>query len=55
MMQERGALVGHSAINRWAIRFLPLIEKTFRKYKSPSFRIKHGLSLNRETLIEIIL
>ena len=55
MMQERGAFVDHSSINRWAIRFLPLIEKSFRKYKSPSFRIKHGLSLNRETLIEIIL
>ncbi|MFZ6755221.1 IS6 family transposase [Undibacterium sp. Dicai25W] len=35
MMQERGAFVDHSSINRWAIRFLPLIEKTFRKYKRP--------------------
>ena len=34
-MQERGAFVDHSSINRWAIRFLPLIEKTFRKYKRP--------------------
>jgi putative transposase len=33
MMQERGVLVDHSSINRWAIRFLPLLEKVFRKYK----------------------
>jgi len=35
LMQERGAFVDHSSINRWAIRFLPLLEKTFRKYKRP--------------------
>ncbi|MFZ6694120.1 IS6 family transposase, partial [Undibacterium sp. SXout20W] len=35
MMQERGVVVDHSSINRWAIRFLPLIEKIFRKYKRP--------------------
>ena len=32
-MQERGVLVDHSSINRWAIRFLPLLEKAFRKHK----------------------
>ena len=31
MMQERGVFVDHSSISRWAIRFLPLLEKTFRK------------------------
>jgi transposase-like protein len=35
MMQERGVNVDHSTINRWAIRFLPLLEKAFRKYKRP--------------------
>jgi len=35
IMQERGVLVDHSSINRWAIRFLPLLEKVFRKYKRP--------------------
>jgi len=35
MMQERGVFVDHSAINRWAIRFLPLLEKVFRKHKRP--------------------
>ena len=32
-MQERCVAVDHSSINRWAIRFLPLLEKAFRKYK----------------------
>jgi putative transposase len=33
IMEERGVSVDHSSINRWAIRFLPLIEKIARKYK----------------------
>ena len=35
MMEERGVSVDHSTINRWAIRFLPLIEKMARKHKRP--------------------
>jgi transposase-like protein len=35
MMEERGVQVDHSTINRWAIRFLPLLEKVFRKFKRP--------------------
>ena len=35
MMEERGVFVDHSSINRWAARFLPLLEKVFRKYKRP--------------------
>ncbi|GAA0432619.1 hypothetical protein GCM10009094_41490 [Massilia aurea] len=35
MMEERGVSVHHSSINRWAIRFLPLIEKMARKHKRP--------------------
>jgi putative transposase len=36
MMQGRGVFVDHSSINRWAIKFLPLLEKVFRrKYKRP--------------------
>ena len=35
MMQERGVSVDHSTVNRWAIRFLPLLEKVFRKHKRP--------------------
>ena len=35
MMEERGVVVDHSSINRWAIRFLPLLEKVFRKHQRP--------------------
>jgi len=35
MMEERGVFVAHSSINRWAIRFLPLLEKVLRKHKRP--------------------
>jgi putative transposase len=33
MMVERGAFIDHSSINRWAIRWLSLLEKVFRKHK----------------------
>jgi putative transposase len=33
MMEARGVSVDHSSINRWAIRFLALIEKMARKHK----------------------
>ena len=32
MMHERGVFVDHSSISRWAIKFLPLLEKIFRKH-----------------------
>ena len=35
MMEERGGSVDHSSINRWAIRFLPLIGNMARKHKRP--------------------
>ena len=35
MMKERGVFVDHSSINRWTIRFLPLLEHAFRKHKRP--------------------
>ena len=35
MMEERGVSVDHSSINRWAMRFHPLIEKMARKHKFP--------------------
>ena len=35
IMQERGVFVDYSSINRWAIRFLPLLEKVFCKHKHP--------------------
>nr|WP_315475754.1 IS6 family transposase [uncultured Undibacterium sp.] len=33
IMGERGVTVDHSSINRWSIRFLPLLEKVFRHHK----------------------
>ncbi len=33
MMEERGVSVDHSTVNRWAIKFFPLLEKIFRKHK----------------------
>ena len=33
IMGNRGVSVDHSTINRWAIGFLPLIEKLSRKHK----------------------
>lgn len=33
LMEERGVTVDHSSINRWAVRFLPLIKKIARKHK----------------------
>jgi transposase-like protein len=35
MMAERGVFVDHSTVSRWAIRFLPMLEKLFRKHKRP--------------------
>lgn len=35
MMEERGMFVDHSSITRWAIRFMPLLEKVFLKHKRP--------------------
>jgi hypothetical protein len=35
MMEERGVCLDHSSVNRWTIRFLPLLEKVFRKHKRP--------------------
>jgi putative transposase len=49
MMEERGVSVDHSTINRWAIRFLPLIEKMARKHK----RSVGGSSRMDETYIKV--
>ena len=38
MMEERGVLVDHSTVSRWAIRFLPLLEKVFRKHKGEDWK-----------------
>ena len=33
MMQERGVEVDHSSLNRWVLKFTPLLEQAFRKRK----------------------
>jgi len=35
MMEERGVYLDHTTVSRWAIRFLPKLEKIFRQYKRP--------------------
>jgi transposase-like protein len=44
IMDERGVSVDHSTIKRWAIRFLPLLEKWSGKYNRKvgvSWRMDH--------------
>ena len=55
MMEERGVFIDHSSINRWAVPFLPLLEKVFRKHKRPvggSWRMALGQPLD-ETYIKV--
>lgn len=35
MVAERGIDVDHSTVHRWAIKLLPVLEKTFRRHKRP--------------------
>ncbi len=35
MLQARGVHVDHASVNRWAVKFLPLLEKLFRKHERP--------------------
>lgn len=49
MMQERGVSVDHSSINRWAIRFRPLVEKMAHKHKRP---VGHSWRMD-ETYIKV--
>ncbi len=34
-MSERWIAVDHSAVHRWAIKLLPVLEKAFRRCKRP--------------------
>ena len=33
VMQKRGVSVAHSRVSSWAIKFLPMLEKLFKKHK----------------------
>ena len=35
MMQERGVEVDHSTLNRWVLKYVPLLEREFRACKQP--------------------
>ncbi|MPW18150.1 IS6 family transposase [Paraburkholderia sp. CNPSo 3157] len=35
MMAERGIAVDHSTVHRWAVKLLPVLEKSFRRRKRP--------------------
>ena len=35
MMQERGVEVDHSTLNRWVVKYVPLLDKRFRSRKGP--------------------
>src|ERR1700733_4864411 len=35
MMQERGVEVDHSTLNRWVVKYVPLLDKQFRERNRP--------------------
>jgi len=35
LLLERGVNVDHSTLNRWGLRFSPLLEKRLRNYRNP--------------------
>src|SRR3954464_15569785 len=35
MLRERGAVVDHSTLNRWVIKYAPEVEKQFRRRQRP--------------------
>ena len=35
MLEERGVEVDHSTLNRWVIKYAPLLEQEFRARKGP--------------------
>jgi putative transposase len=48
MMAEHGASVDHSRINRWTIRFLPLLEKMAPQAQAPGrWKLAHGPGLSQ--------
>ena len=35
MMEERGVKVDHATLNRWVLKYMPLLEQNFRTRKHP--------------------
>ncbi len=45
MMKERGIAIDHATVNRWVIKYAPLLEDEFRKkHKSPTGMKSKSLS-----------
>ncbi len=50
IMAERGLEVDHSTINRWVLKYAPLLEKKFRQFKAPvgeSWRMMRPISKSK--------
>ena len=55
MMAERGVVVDHATVHRWAIKILPVLAAVFRRRKRPvgtSWRMALGQPLD-ETYIKV--
>jgi len=37
MMEERGVEVDHSTLNRWVVKYVPLLDQQFRARKRPGW------------------
>lgn len=49
MMSERGILVDHSTVHRWALKLLPVLEKLFRRRKAPVRQeLAHGRNVHQD-------
>ena len=46
-MEERGVDVDHSTINRWTIKYSPLLEDTFHRRKRYLGELAHGRDLHQ--------
>ena len=47
MMEERGVVVDHATIHRWAIKIVPVLAAVFRRCKRPSGELVHGRDLHQ--------
>ena len=49
MMSIRGALIDHATLQRWVVRFVPLIDKVVRQRKKPVGSIGAWMKVCRES------
>ncbi len=58
MMAERGISVDHSSVHRWAIKVLPVLEKTFRHHKKAvgrNWRMDESVSRTQAKACDAVL